>query len=169
MSTDHDHLGARIHDSQALYGGVTPEQASTKERTRSQHVFNLSEVVADIEQYAYTSEHEARTRELVRTPDHVLIVSGYQPGEGEDLHGHPTHNTLTFLKGSFDLWIVEEDGQERQYDAIPGTMVALDRGQPHRVQARADQEGLSVVMVSIIEGMPTSTPGYSYPVDLRLH
>lgn len=37
---------------------------------------------------------------------------------------------------------------------------------PHRVQARADQEGLSIVMVSIIEGMATNTPGYSIPVEL---
>ena len=166
MPTSHDNSGAHLYSPQALYGGVTSEKDSTVERTRSRRVFDLTEVVADIEQYAHATDHEARTRELIRTPDHVLIVSGYQPGEGENLHGHPTHNTLTFLKGAFDLWIVEEDGQERQYDALPGTMVALDRGQPHRVQARADQEGLSVVMVSIIEGMPTSTPGYSYPVEL---
>ena len=129
-------------------------------------VFNLQEVINDIQASVEDPTHEGRTRVLVDNPDHHIIVSGYQPGEGEDLHAHPTHNTLTFLSGTFDLWIMNEQGQEQQYEASPGMMVALQRGQPHRVQARPDQEGLSIVMVSIIEGMPTDTPGYSVPIEL---
>jgi len=56
---------------------------------------------------------------------------------------------------------------KQQYEAVPGMMVALEREQPHRVHARADQEGLAIVMVSIIQGMPTSAPGYSVPVGWR--
>ena len=103
---------------------------------------------------------------LIDSPDHVTIVSGYQPGEGETLHAHPTRNTLLFLAGTFDLWLIGTEGEEEHHETYPGMMVALDRGQPHRVQAKADQEGLSIVMVSIVEGMPTSAPGYSIPVDL---
>lgn len=139
---------------------------SEQEHQPSRSVFNLAEVIADIQASAEDRTHEGRTRILIDNPDHVAIVSGYQPGEGEDLHAHPTHNTLLFLAGTFDLWVVNEQGQEEQYETHPGMLVALDRGQPHRVQARADQNGLSIVMVSIIEGMPTSAPGYSVPVEL---
>lgn len=51
---------------------------------------------------------------------------------------------------------------------VPGMMVALNQGQPHRVQSRAEQERFALVMVSLIEGMLTSTPGYSVPVPLGL-
>lgn len=137
------------------------------EHQASRSVFNLAEVIEDIQASANDPTHEGRTRVLIDSPDHVTIVSGYQPGEGEDLHAHPTHNTLLFLGGTFDLWLVNAEGQEEQHEAYPGMLVALDRGQPHRVQARADQEGLSIVMVSIVEGMSTDTPGYSIPVDLE--
>lgn len=151
----------------ALYIPTTaPEQPFVKEQlAASRAVFNLPEIIADIQASADAPTHEERTRVLVDNPDHVTIVSGYQPGEGEDLHAHPTHNTLLFLAGVFDLWVVNQSGEEEHHETYPGMMVALDRGQPHRVQARADQEGLSIVMVSIIEGMPTSTPGYSVPVQ----
>lgn len=142
------------------------EYARSSENKPSATVFNLADVIADIQSSAEDPTHEGRTRVLIDKPDHVLIASGYRPGEGEDLHAHPTHNTLTFIDGVFDVWVVNQEGQEDHYEATPGTMVALDRGQPHRVQARADQDRLSIVMVSIIEGMPTSTPGYSLPVEL---
>ena len=104
---------------------------------------------------------------LIDSPDDVTIVSGYQPGEGETLRVHPTGNTLLFLAGTFDLWLIGTEGEEEHHETYSGMMVALDRGQPHRVQAKADQEGLSIVMVSIVEGMPTSAPGYSIPVTFR--
>ena len=135
-------------------------------RTSSPSVFNLPEIIEDIQASANNPTHEGRTRVLIDTPDHVTIVSGYQPGEGETLHTHPTRNTLLFLAGTFDLWLINAEGQEEQHETYPGMMVALDRGQPHRVQARADQAGLSIVMVTIVEGMSTSAPGYSVPVDL---
>lgn len=152
--------------SEFVHQHINPPVNSELERQPSPvKIFNLQEVINDIQASAEDPTHEGRTRVLVDNPDHVTIVSGYQPGEGEDLHAHPTHNTLTFLSGTFDLWVVNEGGQEEYFEASPGTMVALDRGQPHRVQAKADQEGLAIVMVSIIEGMPTSTPGYSVPVE----
>jgi quercetin dioxygenase-like cupin family protein len=142
------------------------EQPLSQERfIAPRAVFDLSKIIEDIQASANAPTHEERTRVLVNNRDHVTILSGYQPGEGEDLHAHPTHNTLLFLRGAFDLWIVNTAGEEECYQTYPGMMVALDRGQPHRVQAKADQEGLSIVMVSIIEGMPTSTPGYSVPVQ----
>jgi quercetin dioxygenase-like cupin family protein len=134
------------------------------ERPLARSVFNLQAVIEDIQASAHEPTHEGRTRILINSPDHVTIVSGYLPGEGEVLHRHPTRNTLLFLAGTFDLWLINTQGQEEQYETHPGMLVALERGQPHRVQARADQEGLSIVMVSIIEGMPTSAPGYSVPV-----
>jgi quercetin dioxygenase-like cupin family protein len=139
--------------------------SSEQERQVSQSVFNLQAVIEDIQASAHDPTHEGRTRVLIDSPDHVTIVSGYQPGEGEVLHGHPTRNTLLFLAGTFDLWLINARGQEEQYETYPGMMVALERGQPHRVEARADQEGLSIVMVSIIEGMQTSAPGYSVPFE----
>lgn len=134
---------------------------SEHEHQPSQSVFSLAEVIADIQASAEDPTHEGRTRVLIDNQDHVTIVSGYQPGEGEDLHAHPMHNTLLFLAGTFDLWVMNKAGQEEQYQTQPGMLVALDRGQP----ARADQEGLAIVMVSIIEGMATSAPGYSVPVE----
>ena len=138
-----------------------------QKRQASRSVFHLPEIIADIQNSAADPTHEGRTRVLIDSPDHVTIVSGYQPGEGETLHTHPTRNTLLFLAGTFDLWLINAAGEEEQHETYPGMLVALDRGQPHRVQARADQEGLSIVMVSIVEGMPTSTPGYSVPVESR--
>jgi quercetin dioxygenase-like cupin family protein len=140
---------------------------SGHERQPAQSVFNLQAVIEDIQACAHDPTHEGRTRILIDNPDHVTIVSGYLPGEGEVLHRHPTRNTLLFLAGTFDLWLMNAQGQEEQYETHPGMLVALDRGQLHRVQARADQKGLSVVMVSIIEGMPTSTPGYSVAVEVN--
>jgi quercetin dioxygenase-like cupin family protein len=139
----------------------TPEQKTYAPRS----IFNLQAVIEDIQDSVNDPTHEGRTRVLIDSPDHVTIVSGYQPGEGEVLHAHPTRNTLLFLAGTFDLWLLNADGQEEQYETYPGMLVALDRGQPHRVQARADQDGLAIVMVSIVEGMPTSAPGYSVPVE----
>ncbi len=142
------------------------EQHTPEERSyASQSVFHLQEVIEGIQASANDPTHEGRTRILIDSADHVTIVSGYQPGEGEVFHAHPTRNTLLFLAGTFDLWLVNDEGQEEQHETYPGMLVALDRGQPHRVQARADQDGLAIVMVSIVEGMPTSAPGYSVPVE----
>lgn len=152
--SDHVHSSENYHPNTEL------------ERQASPSVFHLPEIIEGIQASANDPTHEGRTRVLIDSPDHVTIVSGYQPGEGETLHAHPTRNTLLFLAGTFDLWLINAEGQEEQHETYPGMMVALDRGQPHRVEARADQEGLSIVMVSIIEGMPTSAPGYSVPVDL---
>lgn len=143
-----------------------PEHVHSRESYPSKSVFNLSEVIEDIQASAHDPTHEGRTRTLIDNPDHVTIVSGYLPGEGEDLHAHPTHNTLLFLAGTFDLYIVNAQGQEEQYETHPGMLVSLQRGQPHRVAAHADQTELSIVMVSIVEGMATSAPGYSVPVYL---
>jgi len=145
-----------------------PSSPSTEQERQasSRSVFHLPEIIEDIQASANDPTHEGRTRVLIDSPDHVTIVSGYQPGEGEVLHAHPTRNTLLFLAGTFDLWLIGAEGEAEHHETYPGMMVALDRGQPHRVQARADQEGLSIVMVSIVEGMPTSAPGYSVPVDL---
>jgi quercetin dioxygenase-like cupin family protein len=143
------------------------ELNSERERQAIPSVFNLQAVIEDIQAAAHDPTHEGRTRVLIDNPDHVTIVSGYLPGEGEVLHRHPTRNTLLFLAGTFDLWLINTQGQEEQYETHPGMLVALDRGQPHRVQARADQEELSIVMVFIIEGMPTSTPGYSVEVEVN--
>jgi quercetin dioxygenase-like cupin family protein len=153
-----------VYSSKNYYPGSSGSELERQPSSRS--VFNLSEVIEDIQASAHDPTHEGRTRVLIDSPDHVTIVSGYQPGEGETLHAHPTRNTLLFLAGTFDLWLINTEGQEEQHETYPGMMVALDRGQPHRVQAKADQEGLSIVMVSIVEGMPTSAPGYSVPVDL---
>lgn len=139
-------------------------RSELERQASSRSVFHLPEIIDDLQRSADDPTHEGRTRVLIDSPDHVTIVSGYQPGEGEVLHAHPTRNTLLFLAGTFDLWLITAEGQEEQHETYPGMMVALDRGQPHRVQARADQEGLSIVMVSIVEGMPTSAPGYSVPV-----
>ena len=153
-------MSDHVHSKNSYPGSELERQAS------SQSVFNLPEIIEDIQASANDPTHEGRTRVLIDSPDHVTIVSGYQPGEGETLHAHPTRNTLLFLTGRFDLWLISAEGQEEHHETYPGMVVALDRGQPHRVQARADQEGLSIVMVSIVEGMPTSAPGYSVPVDL---
>lgn len=152
------------YSGQNYYPGNPSSELERQASSRS--VFNLPEIIGDIQASANDPTHEGRTRVLIDSPDHVTIVSGYQPGEGEVLHTHPTRNTLLFLAGTFDLCLVGADGKEERHETYPGMMVALDRGQPHRVQARADQEGLSIVMVSIVEGMPTSAPGYSVPVDL---
>ena len=145
---------------------LSPNDEERERQAASRTVFHLPEIIADIQASANDPTHERRTRVLIDSPDNVTIVSGYLPGEGETLHTHPTRNTLLFLAGTFDLWLVGDAGEEH-YETQPGMLVALDRGQPHRVRARADQEGLSIVMVSIIEGMPTSTPGYSVPVEFR--
>jgi len=145
----------------------TPQSNSEHERLPVRSVFNLQAVIEDIQASAHEPTHEGRTRILIDSPDTITIVSGYLPGEGEVLHKHPTRNTLLFLAGTFDLWLINAKGQEEQYEAVPGMMVALEREQPHRVHARADQEGLAIVMVSIIQGMPTSAPGYSLPVGWR--
>ena len=142
----------------------SPNDEERERQAASRSVFHLPEIIADIQASANDPTHEGRTRVLIDNSDHVTIVSGYLPGEGETLHTHPTRNTLLFLAGTFDLWLVGDAGEEH-YETCPGMLVALARGQPHRVQARADQEGLSIVMVSIVEGMPTSAPGYSVPVE----
>jgi len=154
-------MSDHVHSKEGYYPGSELER---QESSRS--VFHLPEIIEDIQASAHDTTHEGRTRVLIDSPDHVTIVSGYQPGEGETLHAHPTRNTLLFLAGTFDLWLIGTEGEEEHHETYPGMMVALDRGQPHRVQAKADQEGLSIVMVSIVEGMPTSAPGYSIPVDL---
>lgn len=153
-------MSDHVHSKESYYPGLELE------REASPSVFHLPEIIEDIQASANDTTHEGRTRVLIDSPDHVTIVSGYQPGEGETLHAHPTRNTLLFLAGTFDLWLIGTEGEEEHHETYPGMMVALDRGQPHRVQAKADQEGLSIVMVSIVEGMPTSAPGYSIPVDL---
>ena len=157
-------MSDRVHSRKDNYPGNPSSELERQASSRS--VFNLPEIIEDIQASANDPTHEGRTRVLIDSPDHVTIVSGYQPGEGETLHLHPTRNTLLFLAGTFDLWLIGAEGDEEHHETYPGMMVALDRGQPHRVQARADQEGLSIVMVSIVEGMPTSAPGYSVPVDL---
>jgi quercetin dioxygenase-like cupin family protein len=145
----------------------SPNDEERERQAYSRSVFHIPEIIADIQASANDPTHEGRTRVLRDSPDHVTIVSGYLPGEGETLHTHPTRNTLLFLAGTFDLWLINAEGQEEQHETYPGMLVALDRGQPHRVQARADQAELSIVMVSIVEGMPTSAPGYSVPVEFR--
>ncbi len=157
-------MSDRVHSRKDYYPGNPSTELEHRASSRS--VFHLPEIIEDIQASANDPTHEGRTRVLIDSPDHVTIVSGYQPGEGEVLHAHPTRNTLLFLAGTFDLWLIGAEGEEEHHETYPGMMVALDRGQPHRVQARADQEGLSIVMVSIVEGMPTSAPGYSVPVDL---
>ena len=157
-------MSDRVHSRKDCYPGNPSSELEHQASSRS--VFNLPEIIEDIQASANDPTHEGRTRVLIDSPDHVTIVSGYQPGEGEVLHAHPTRNTLLFLAGTFDLWLIGAEGDEEHHETYPGMMVALDRGQPHRVQARADQVGLSIVMVSIVEGMPTSAPGYSVPVDL---
>src|SRR5438270_8344383 len=152
--SDHVHSSESYHPNSEL------------ERQASPSVFHLPDIIEDLQASANDPTHEGRTRVLIDSPDHVTIVSGYQPGEGETLHAHPTRNTLLFLAGTFDLWLISAEGQEEHRETYPGMLVALDRGQPHRVQARADQDGLSIVMVSIVEGMPTSALGYSVPVDM---
>lgn len=166
----HAERGTTPENSFSQQTGV-PLQAHAHEHTPAREtpvvprpVFSLPDIIADIQAHADALTHEERTRELLNTPEQVVIVSGYQPGEGEDLHAHPTQNTLLFLAGVFDLWVVNHEGMEEHYEVQPGTMVGLQREQPHRVQARADQEGLAIVMVTIVEGMSTSTPGYSIPV-----
>ena len=134
-------------------------------QTPSRSVFHPPAMIEDIQASANNPTHEGRTRVLIDSPDHVTIVSGYRPGEGEVFHTHHTRNTLLFLAGTFDLWLMSAEGEEEHHETYPGMIVALDRGQPHRVQARADQEGLSIVMVSIVEGMSTSAPGYSISVN----
>ena len=110
---------------------ATPEQLLEKERLAApQTVFSLPEIMADIQASAEAPTHEERTRVLIDTPDHVTIVSSYQPGEGEDFHAHPTHNTLFFLAGVFDLWVVNRSGEEEHHETYRGMMVALGRGQP---------------------------------------
>ena len=153
----------RVHSKNYYPSSPSTEQ---ERQAASRSVFHLPEIIEDIQASASDPTHEGRTRVLIDCPDHVTIISGYQPGEGEVLHAHPTRNTLLFLAGTFDLWLIGAAGEAEHHETYPGMMVALDRGQPHRVQARADQEGLSIVMVSIVEGMPTSAPGYSVPVDL---
>ena len=153
-------MSDHVHSKESYYAGLELE------RQASPSVFHLPEIIEDIQASANDTTHEGRTRVLIDSPDHVTIVSGYRPGEGEVLHAHPTRNTLLFLAGTFDLWLIGTEGEEEHHETYPGMMVALDRGQPHRVEAGADQEGLSIVMVSIVEGMPTSAPGYSIPVDL---
>ncbi len=157
-------MSDRVHSRKDYYPGNPSTELEHQASSRS--VFNLPEIIEDIQASANDPTHEGRTRVLIDSPDHVTIVSGYQPGEGEALHAHPTRNTLLFLAGTFDLWLISAEGEEVRHETYPGMMVALDRGQTHRVEARADQEGLSIVMVSIVEGMPTSAPGYSVPVDL---
>jgi quercetin dioxygenase-like cupin family protein len=154
----------RVHSRKDYYPGNLSTELERQAASRS--VFHLPEIIEAIQASANDPTHEGRTRVLIDSPDHVTIVSGYQPGEGEALHAHPTRNTLLFLAGTFDLWLIGAAGKEEHHETYPGMMVALGRGQPHRVQARADQAGLSIVMVSIVEGMPTGAPGYSMPVDL---
>ena len=157
-------MSDRVHSGKDYDPGNPSTELEHQPTSRS--VFHLPEIIEAIQASANDPSHEGRTRVLIDSPEHVTIVSGYQPGEGEALHAHPTRNTLLFLAGTFDLWLIDAAGEEEHHETYPGMMVALDRGQPHRVQARADQEGLSIVMVSIVEGMPTSAPGYSMPVDL---
>ena len=156
-------MSDNAHSRKDYYPGNPNTELERQVSSRS--VFHLPEIIEDIQASAHDPTHEGRTRVLIDNPDHVTIVSGYQPGEGEVLHMHPTRNTLLFLAGTFDLWLINAEGEEEQHETYPGMMVALERGQPHRVQARANQEGLAIVMVSIVEGMATSAPGYSVPVD----
>src|SRR5215472_135153 len=110
-----------------------PEQApqpnyypgSEQKRQASPSVFHLAEIIADIQASAHDPTHEGRTRVLIDSPDNVTIVSGYQPGEGEVLHAHPTRNTLLFLAGTFDLWLINAEGQAEHHETYPGMMVAL--------------------------------------------
>lgn len=97
-------------------------------QTSSQSVFNLPEIIEDIQTSANDPTHERRTRVLIDSPDHVTIVSGYQPGEGEALHAHPTRNTLLFLAGTFDLWLISAEGQAEHHETYPGMMAAMVGG-----------------------------------------
>jgi quercetin dioxygenase-like cupin family protein len=137
----------------------------TEGSTSEGPIYYIPDIVAEIQASFEDPTHEGRTRVLIDTPDCVTIVSGYYPGEGEELHAHPTANTLLFLAGEFYFWIVDQSGTEMQYDMTPGMMVRLDRKQPHRVQAKENQTELSIVMVTIIQGMSTSNPSYSIPVS----
>jgi hypothetical protein len=111
-----------VHSKNSYPGSELEPQAP------SSSVFNLPEIIAEIQASANDPTHEGRTRVLIDSPDHVTIVSGYQPGEGEVLHAHPTRNTLLFLAGTFDLWLVGAAGEEEHHETYPGMMVALDRG-----------------------------------------
>src|SRR5437588_6710269 len=112
--SDHVHSGENYHSNSEL------------ERQASPSVFHLPEIIEDIQASVNDPTHEGRTRVLIDSPDHVTIVSGYQPGEGETLHAHPTRNTLLFLAGTFDLWLINTEGQEVRHETHPGMMVALD-------------------------------------------
>src|SRR2546421_7547572 len=94
-----------------------------QESQATQSVFNLPDIIEDLQASANDPTHEGRTRVLIDSPDHVTIVSGYQPGEGEVLHAHPTRNALLFLAGTFDLWLINAEGEEEQHEAYPGMMV----------------------------------------------
>src|SRR5260370_4481951 len=115
-------MSDHVH-SKNFYPGSEVER-----KTSSQSVFNLPEIIEDIQTSANDPTHEGRTRVLIDSPDHVTIVSGYQPGEGEALHAHPTRNTLLFLAGTFDLWLISAEGQEVRHETYPGMMAAMVGG-----------------------------------------
>lgn len=141
----------------------TPELPPQTEQRTLRRVFDLADVIADIQASKADSTPEERTRELVNTPELVMIASGYLPDETEGLHEHPTRNTLLCLTGTFNLLVVHSGGEEEYHVLQPGMMAALNPGQPHRV--RAGDQGMSILMVTIARGMPTSAPGYSVPVE----
>ncbi len=92
-------------------------------QTSSQSVFNLPEIIEDIQTSANDPTHEGRTRVLIDSPDHITIVSGYQPGEGEALHAHPTRNTLGAPRD-----VSRHDGGIRPWAAASSTSQGRPRG-----------------------------------------
>src|SRR5260370_30549021 len=98
-----------------------PISPSTEQQRQaaSRSVFHLPEIIEDIQASANDPTHEARTRVLIDNPDHVTIISGYQPGEVEALHAHPTRNTLLFLAGTFDLRLINAEWPEQNHNTYP--------------------------------------------------
>ena len=154
-------MSDHVHSKESYYPGLELE------RQASPSVFHLPEIIEDIQASANDPTHEGRTRVLIDSPDHVTIVSGYQPGEGEVLHAHPTRNTLLFLAGTFDLWLIGTEGEEEHHETYPGMMVALDRGQPHRYRLKQTKKGCLSLWCPSLRECPLVRLGIALPVTFR--
>ena len=128
--------------------------------------YNLGSIINYLRKLSQETSIKERTKVILDTPDSHIIVSAYLPGQGEELHSHPTQNTLLILFGNFEVFMVDEQGKEAGKRCGPLDLITLNRNQPHRVKAISDQEDNAVIMVSIVEGMSTSDPDYSTPVVL---